>query len=128
MISINLSSIQKLASAILRQIHPRVSNFDRNHAVAPIRNRYILAVATPARETSGTSTVELGACASPNIHRPAQATLPHRNLSRTGNIHRKAHEIRSLDFECQHAMFQKFGKTWLGLTGDLPFAACAAIA
>jgi hypothetical protein len=50
MISINLSSIEKLASAMLRQIHPRVSNFDRNHAVAPIRNRYILAVATPVRE------------------------------------------------------------------------------
>jgi hypothetical protein len=47
MISINLSSIEELASAILRQIHPRVSNFDRNHAVAPIRNRYILAAATP---------------------------------------------------------------------------------
>jgi hypothetical protein len=60
----------KLASTILRQIYPRVSNFDRNHAVSPIRNRYILAVTTPAQETSGTSTVELGT--SPNIHRPAQ--------------------------------------------------------
>jgi hypothetical protein len=70
MISINLSSIQKLASAILRQIYPRVSNFDRNHAIAPIRNRYILIVTTPAQETSGTSTVELGT--SPNIHRRPQ--------------------------------------------------------
>jgi hypothetical protein len=59
----------KLASTILRQIYPRVSNFDRNHAVAPIRNRHILAVTTPAQE-SGTSIVELGT--SPNIHRPAQ--------------------------------------------------------
>jgi hypothetical protein len=87
MISINLSSIQKLAFAILRHIHPRVSNFDRNHAVAPIRNRYILAVATPAWETSGTSTVELGARTSPNIHRLAQTILPHRNLARSRNIH-----------------------------------------
>jgi hypothetical protein len=39
----------KLAFTILRQICPRVSNFDRNHAVAPIQNRYILAVTGPPR-------------------------------------------------------------------------------
>jgi hypothetical protein len=104
MISINLSSIQKIASAILRQIHPRVSSFDRNQAVAPIRNRHICAVATPAEETSGTSIVELGTRASPNILAQAQIALPHRNLPRSRNIHRKADEIRKLDFGCQRAM------------------------
>jgi hypothetical protein len=105
MISINLSSIEKLASSYYAKIHPRVSNFDRNHAVAPIRNRHIVVVATPAKETSGTSIVELlGTRASPNIHRTAQTILPHRNFSGSRDIHRKADEIRSLDFGCQRAM------------------------
>jgi hypothetical protein len=38
MISINLSSIQKLGSVILRQIRPRVSNFGGNRAALPHRN------------------------------------------------------------------------------------------
>jgi hypothetical protein len=41
------------------------------------------------------------------------------------NIRSKIDEIRSLDFGCERAMFQKYGKTWLGFAGDLPFAAYA---
>jgi hypothetical protein len=61
---------------------PRVSNFDKNQPVAPIGNRYIVAVATPAQAASDASTVELGGRASPNIHRLVQTILPHRNFSR----------------------------------------------
>jgi hypothetical protein len=110
MISINLSSIQKLAAAILRQIHRRVSNFDKNHPVAPIGNRYIAAVATPAWETSDTSTVELGARASPNIHRPAQTILPHRNFSRAEHSVERSTKSAALTLDVSVQCFKNTGK------------------
>jgi hypothetical protein len=110
MISINLSSIQKLASAILRQIHPRVSNFDKNHPVAPIGNRYIVAVATPARAASDASTVELGGRASPNIHRLVQTILSHRNFSRAEHSIERSTKSAVLTLDVSVQCFRNTGK------------------
>jgi hypothetical protein len=121
MISINLSSIQKLASAILRQIHLRVSNFDRNYAVAPIRNRYLCAVSTAAQGTSGTSAGETGTRTSPNIHRPAQIVAASQPLAS------KKHPAkgRSLDFGYQHVMFSKNAGKPGWVCGRFALTACA---
>jgi hypothetical protein len=71
------------------------------------------------------STVEPDARAYQNIHRPTQTVLPHRNFSRAEHSIDTALKIRSLDFGCEHAMFETYGKTWPDLTGYLPFAVYA---
>src|SRR5665213_2156074 len=115
MISINLSSIQKLASVILRQIHRGVSNFRQELAPCPIE----IAMSAPSQRPPGRHPAHR------DIHWSAQ-TVAASQPSRAKKHRSNGRETRSLDFGCQRAMFQKYKKTWLDFMGDSPLQSMLA--